>query len=223
MLYSNSRPRACSAWGSMDERSAGIVLRTRPLTESSLIVQWLTPELGRLATIAKGARRPKSPFAGKIDLFYTAEFMFARSRRSDLHILREVKLQTTREVLRRDLRYLHQAAYCSRLIEQTTETETPLVEIYELFASFLDVLSLNAPQPQMIFAFEVKLLHELGLGPQEGKMANAAQRLIEWDWGQIQQASLSETDLRELRQFLHGFLIYHLGRIPPNRASALSG
>src|SRR5687768_2736000 len=187
----------------MDERSTGIILRTRPLTESSLIVHWLTPELGRVGTIAKGARRPKSPFAGKMDLFYTAEFMFARSRRSDLHILREVSLQATRDVLRRDLSYLHQAAYCSRLIEQTTETETPLVEVYALLTNFLETLPLKRPRPEMIFGFEVKLLHELGLGPQEGKMADAAQRLIELDWGQIQQLSLSETEIRELRQFLH--------------------
>jgi len=206
----------------MDERSTGIILRTRPLTESSLIVNWLTPETGRLATIAKGARRPKSPFAGKLDLFYTAEFMFARSRRSELHLLREVRLQTTREVLRRDLSYLHQAAYCSRLIEQTTETETPLGGIYALLSGFLDALPLNTTQPQMIFAFEVKLLHELGLSPQEGKMASTAQRLVELEWGQIQQLSLAEIEVRELRQFLHGFLIYHLGRIPPNRAAALA-
>ena len=50
------------------ESSHGIILRTRPLTETSLIVHWLTPELGRLATVAKGARRPKSPFAGKLDM-----------------------------------------------------------------------------------------------------------------------------------------------------------
>jgi len=149
--------------------------------------------------------------------------MFARSRRSDLHILREVKLQATREVLRRDLSYLNQAAYCSRLIEQTTETEAPLPEIYELLASFLEALPLRRPQPQMIFAFEVKLLHVLGLSPQEGKMANSIHRLIESDWARIQQLSLSESELRELRQFLHGFLIYHLGKIPPNRAAALSG
>jgi DNA repair protein RecO (recombination protein O) len=205
----------------MDERSTGIVLRTRPLTESSLIVHWLTPELGRVATVAKGARRPKSALRGKIDLFYTAEFLFARSRRSDLHLLREVTLQATREMLRRDLSYLHQAAYCSRLIEQTTETETPLVEVYALLSGFLDALPLKAPQPQMIFGFEVKLLHELGLGPQEGKMAAAVQRLIELDWRQIQQLSLREVEVRELRQFLHGFLIYHLGKVPANRAAAL--
>ena len=76
----------------MIESTHGIILRTRPLTETSLIVHWLTAESGRVATVAKGARRPKSPFAGKLDLFYVADFSFSRSRSSQLHTLREVKL-----------------------------------------------------------------------------------------------------------------------------------
>jgi DNA repair protein RecO (recombination protein O) len=66
----------------MSERTIGLILRTRPFTETSLIVQWLTADFGRLSTIAKGARRTKSPFAGKLDLYYLAEFSFVRSRRS---------------------------------------------------------------------------------------------------------------------------------------------
>ena len=46
----------------MIESATGMILRTRPLTETSLIVHWLTPDFGRIATVAKGARRPKSPF-----------------------------------------------------------------------------------------------------------------------------------------------------------------
>jgi len=87
----------------MIESTHGIILRTRPLTETSLIIHWLTPDLGRIATVAKGARRPKSPFAGKLDLFYTAEFSFTRSRSSELHNLREVKLQETHAAIRTDL------------------------------------------------------------------------------------------------------------------------
>ena len=207
----------------MDERGTGIVLRTRLLTESSLIVNWLTPELGRIATVGQGARRPKSPLRGKVDLFYTAEFTFARSRRSDLHNLREVNLLKTREALRRDLGYLNQAAYCARLIEQTTESETPLPEIYGLFAGFLDELPEGPPQAINVLAFEVKLLAELGLSPQEGKTARAAEKLRALDWSEVRGLALSEDELRELRQFLHGFLIYHLGKIPPNRAAALNG
>ena len=34
-----------------------MILRTRPLTETSLIVHWLTRDFGRISTVAKGARR----------------------------------------------------------------------------------------------------------------------------------------------------------------------
>ena len=207
----------------MEERATGIVLRTRLLTESSLIVHWLTPEFGRIAMVGKGARRPKSPLRGKIDLFYTAEFTFTRSRRSDLHNLREVKLLETRDALRRDLSYLNQAAYCTRLIELTTETETPLPQVYELFTRFLDTLSNRPANPVNVLAFEAKMLAELGLSPQEGKTAAMTERLALLEWKTVAELTLAEAELRELRQFLHGFLIYHLGKIPPGRAAALSG
>src|SRR5512133_2847716 len=99
----------------MIESATGLVLRTRPLTETSLIIHWLTPSLGRLATVAKGARRAKSPFRGKWDLFYLADFSFSRSRRSELHILREVSLRETHSRLREDLGLLQQASYCAAL------------------------------------------------------------------------------------------------------------
>src|SRR5580765_2597628 len=106
----------------MIERATGLILRTRPLTETSLIVHWLTPDLGRLATVAKGARRPKSPFRGKLDLFYLAEFSFSRSRSSERHNLRQIQLRETHEFLPRDLLFLQQASYCVWLVELTTET-----------------------------------------------------------------------------------------------------
>src|ERR1700757_1043734 len=144
----------------MIETASGLIVRTRPLTETSLIVHWLTPDLGRLATVAKGARRPKSPFAGKLDLFYAADFSFQRSRRSELHALREVALKETHAALRRELGYLQQASYAAALIEQTTEMETPLPEIFSLMSGFLKHLPSQPPQPQTLFAFEIKLLSE---------------------------------------------------------------
>src|SRR5579862_6207308 len=120
----------------MVETATGLVLRTRPLTETSLIVHWLTRDLGRLATVAKGARRPQSGFRGKLDLFYLADFSFARSRRSELHTLREVRLLDTHKALRENIAYLQQAAYGVALVKQTTETETPLAEVFELLQGF---------------------------------------------------------------------------------------
>src|SRR5688572_31285132 len=116
----------------MIESATGIILRTRPLTETSLIVNWLTAEHGRISTVAKGARRPKSTFAGKLDLFYEAEFSFTRSKRSELHALRELSLKETHSLLRQEMGWLKQASYATALIEQATERETPLPTIHTL-------------------------------------------------------------------------------------------
>lgn len=213
----------------MIESATGIILRTRPLTETSLIVHWLTPELGRLATVAKGARRPKSPFAGKLDLFYTAEFTFSRSRSSDLHNLREVKLIETHSSIRNDMARLEHAAYATAFIEQATETETPLPEIHALLARFLDWLCQQTPEPQSIFALELKLLRELGMEPDLATTSlTAGTRKIVIslqadDWAVAARLKLSGAQVAEIRHWLHGFLIFHLGRLPRGRTAAVSG
>lgn len=207
----------------MEEKATGIVLRIRPLTETSLIVHWLTPELGRLSTVAKGARRQKSLFRGKLDVFFLAEFSFGRSRRSDLHTLREVSLRETHAALRRELSWVEQASYATALIEQTTETETPLPGIFELFSGFLGHLTESAPAPSSVFAFETKLLVELGLAPDlnSARLNPGTRQLLEkfaeLDWATLQRLRLSAAQITEIRQYLHGFLIHHLGRIPPGR------
>jgi DNA repair protein RecO (recombination protein O) len=212
----------------MIESASGIILRTRPLTETSLIVHWLTAEVGRVATVAKGARRPKSPFAGRLDLFYAADLSFSRSRTSDLHHLREVKLHETHGAIREDILTLQQAGYAAACIEQATETETPLPEVFELTRGFLKHLCGQPPRPQNIYAFEFKLLRELGLEPDlmETRLTPGAKKIVETlsagSWADSARLKLSAAQHEELRQFLHGFLIFHLGRLPRGRAAALA-
>ncbi len=211
----------------MIETGTGLVLRLRPLTETSLIVHWLTPGFGRLATVAKGALRPKSPLRGKLDLFYSADFSFARSRHSELHTLREVTLRETHTFLRQELAYLQQAAYCAALVEQETESETPLPAIFDLMSGLVRSLPAQPPQPQTLFAFELKLLKELGLHPDLGHARlnpgsrQLVQVLTERTWEVVGRLKLSQFQADELGQFLHGFLVYHLGRIPKGREAAL--
>jgi DNA repair protein RecO (recombination protein O) len=213
----------------MIETATGLILRTRPLTETSLIVQWLTPDFGRIATVAKGARRHKSPFLGKLDLFYVADFSFSRSRSSELHNLRETSLRETHGAIRQDILKLQQAAYAANFIEQATETETPLQNIFGLFREFLEQLCKQKTSPQIIFAFELKLLQELGLEPDWSNTSVAigtkkiAGILTRKDWASGLRLKLTRTQTEELRQFLHGFLIFHLGRLPRGRAAALTG
>jgi DNA repair protein RecO (recombination protein O) len=214
-------------WRAMVETAAGLVLRTWPLTETSLIVHWLTPELGRLATVAKGARRPKSPFRGKLDLFYLADLSFSRSQRSDLHNLREVSLRETYSALRRELGCVQQASYCAALIEQTTETETPLPTVFGLMKGLLDHLVSRPLEPQTIFAFELKLLNELGLQPDLGqsRLSAGSKEIVrvfeKGDWAAIGRVKPSAVQTAEIDGFLRDFLVFHLGKTPASRASAL--
>ena len=211
----------------MIESANGIILRTRPLTETSLIVHWLTPDFGRIATVARGARRPKSPFHGRLDLFYRADFSFSRSRSSDLHNLREVSQRETHGAIREDVFKLQQAAYATAFIELATETETPLPEIFKLTGAFLGWLCSQPPRPQNIFALELKLLHELGLEPDflaarlTPGVKKIVRTLLESDWEKLSRLRLTGTQAAELSRFLQGFLIFHLGRLPRGRAAAL--
>jgi len=211
----------------MVETAAGLVLRTRPLTETSLIVHWLTRDLGRLATVAKGARQPKSPFRGKLDLFYVADFGFVRSRRSELHTLREVSLRETHSPLRQEFAYLQQASYCARLLEQASETDTPLPGMFELITGLLSHLPKQAPQPLSVLAFELKLLQDLGLQPnlEQTRLTPGSKQLVkaltENDWSLLAHLKLMDAQAKELNHFLHRFIVAQIGKIPPGREAAI--
>jgi DNA repair protein RecO (recombination protein O) len=197
----------------MEERSEGIILRTRPLTETSLIVQWITPELGRLATVAKGARRPKSPFAGKLDLGFRAQFSFQRSRRSELHVLREARVTRTHPGLRSNFALLHQAAYFTVLIEQGTERETPLPEIHALLADYLDHLPADDRISEAMFVFEFQFLRLLGVQPE------IRHELLEKRFAEI--LPIPGHQRQELNRVLRVAIGTSLQRLPPQRQRAL--
>lgn len=211
-----------------DERTSGVILRTRPLTETSLIVHWLTPDLGRVSTVAKGARRPKSSFRGKLDLFYEAEFSFQRSRRSELHTLREVALKSTHLAIRVDLPKLEQLSYFVALIERTTEVETPLPEFHRLFLDALQWVEAHPVSVLTVFAFEFRLLDHLGLTPavEESAMSDGskaiARRLPEPAADEmLMRLTLTPVQRAELNRFLQSYLLMHLDRLPSSRPAAL--
>jgi recombinational DNA repair protein (RecF pathway) len=142
--------------------------------------------------------------------------------------LREVSLKSTHGFLRLELAYLRQASYCAALIEQSTETETPLGPVFGLLAGLITQLPRRPARPTTILAFELKLLAELGLppDPEDTQLTAGARallsRLMQWDWLQLEQLRLAPAQTAELSQFLHGYLIYHLGHLAKGREAALT-
>src|SRR6187455_2538036 len=105
------------------ETTPAILLRKTKLTETSLIVTWLTEHHGKLKTVAKGARQVKSRFSGRLDLFFECEIQYARTLKGELHSLRDIELREPYDGLRRDYLRVTLAAYFVELLELVTEPE----------------------------------------------------------------------------------------------------
>jgi len=144
-------------------KTVGTIIRRTALTETSLIVHWCCEEHGIVKTVAKGARRPKSPFAGKLDLFHRCEAEIHRARSGDLHILREVALLSPRLGLRRSYVQTLAASYFVKLVERVSEPETPLPEISALLEKALDYLDEVEVSWRVVERFEARLASVLGV------------------------------------------------------------
>ena len=207
----------------MDEKTNGIILRVRPLTDSSLIIHWLTQEHGRLGTVAKGARRPKSAMRGKLDLLFEADFSFRRSRQSNLHTLREVQPLANHPNLRLDIKRLQLLAYATRLIERATEPEHALPGIHAIFKTLLNHLENNPARPALTYALEIKTLNELGLAPPldnhnlDKGTCHLMEQLAVLNWDDIITLAPTRAQATSAGRFLGNFILHHLEFIPKGR------
>ena len=202
----------------MDERAIGLVLRAFPLTETSLVVHWLSPGAGRIGTVAKGARRPKSPFRGKLDLFHLAEFSFRR-RRSELHTLCEVVLTESFPNLRTDVDLLDCLARATKLLTRSTEDQTPLQAEFDLMLELVRRLNGGGASEFWLSVFEIKFLASQGQEPNWAKakldpgIRAVAAKMAAADWADLAKLRPSEVQLRRLAGFLDQFIRHHVGPI----------
>ena len=157
-------------------KARGFIIARLPFGNTSLIVRTLTREDGRLTFMAKGANRPKSPFAGQLDLFYLADFLYQPSRSADLHTLREIKLVEPHLGLRRSYANLMAAQYFAELVEAITESGTPLPGEYTLFAKAIAYLGENDVSWRVVERFEQRIVNLAGLG-QTGDLPHAFRSL----------------------------------------------
>ena len=146
----------------MEKATAILINRTR-LTETSLIVHWCSREHGLIKTVAKGARRPGSPLAGRLDLFYEAEIEYTPAKKGDLHTLREISVTDYRHGLQASYRRVLAASYFVRLVELVSEKETPIETLFDLLQRGLNWLCAQEPTLKGILHFERELAKTLGL------------------------------------------------------------
>jgi len=149
-----------------------IVLRKTKLTETSLIVSFMTEDYGRMKAVAKGARKNKGAFSGHLDLFYLCEIRLRASQRSELHTLVDARLVNAHGPIREHYPRLLFASYAAELIENATEPEHPSPELFHLLRRVFGYLSEKQPDRRALNFFEMEVCRATGITPEVESQAS---------------------------------------------------
>ncbi|GIW71556.1 MAG: hypothetical protein KatS3mg102_1098 [Planctomycetota bacterium] len=149
-------------------KSEALCLRVLDWRETSHIVTWFSRERGKIATVAKGARRRGSRLFGVLDPLVRAELVcYRRAGTTGLHTLCELEIRDTFREARREACRLHAALYVLELLREATAEEDPHPRLYDLAVRALGRLARNRTyNPLTIMVFEVLALAELGRLPE---------------------------------------------------------
>lgn len=74
------------------EKTQAIILKTHTFSESSKIVRLYTRDFGKVSVLAKGARRPKSPFHAVLETGYQVEAIYYYKDNRELQTLSQCDL-----------------------------------------------------------------------------------------------------------------------------------
>ncbi len=147
-------------------KSEAVCLRIVPWSRTSHVVSWLTPS-GKVATVVKGAARPKSAFLGQYDLNYTCEIVYYARARGELHALRECAPLETRDALRGSYRALVLADHFRALAEELSPAGPEAGDWLSLLSSALDGLASGRDDLlSAMLEFEIAALNLAGLSPE---------------------------------------------------------
>ncbi len=145
------------------------MLRSVDFGESDRIVHLLTPALGRVPAIAKGARRSRRRFPGTLDLLNRLAVQLERRRPAVLARLEGARLLHTYEAVRADAGRFALACYLLELLDRLApEGGAPadLGRLYRFAQGALELLDRDAPDARMRTLLELRALSALGLRPE---------------------------------------------------------
>ncbi|HEY5770952.1 MAG TPA: recombination protein O N-terminal domain-containing protein [Terrimicrobium sp.] len=152
------------------EQTPAILLRKTPWSETSLIIAWLTERFGSVRTVARGALRAKSPFAGRLDLFYAADISFSISSKGDLHTLREVSLKSVFDVAGAGSAGFYLASYFGELAGIAAPSMHPAPGVFDLMQRGIDFVQRAPASRKALNHFEKELCRVLGVHDPAGEI-----------------------------------------------------
>lgn len=136
------------------------VLHTRAYSNSSLIVEVLAREHGRIALVARGVRAQRSRTAGLLQPFQPLAMSWRL--RGEMGTLQQV--EAAGQPLRLQGRRLVSGLYSNELLIRLLGREDPHPGLFEGYVQLIESLAAEAPEAQALRTFERDLLGLLGYG-----------------------------------------------------------
>lgn len=145
------------------EQTDALVLRIFPWSETSCIANIYTRDFGKLSVLAKGARRPKSPFEAALDLLSICRVVFIPKSGDALDLLTEAKLLRRFRAGSADLMRLYSGYYVAELLDRLTDKGDEQRELFELAEATLTALA--DPELELravVLRLELQMLRMVG-------------------------------------------------------------
>jgi DNA repair protein RecO (recombination protein O) len=165
-------------------KTEAVVLRSMRYGEADRIIHLYTPHRGRVGAIAKGVRRARSRFGGRLEPFFRLHIELHEGR-GELLTVTGAHTVDSHVALRGDPRTLDAAARACDAVSRLFETGEPHPAVFNLLCRQLSLLDERAGAANGdggrsgwggALAFRLKLLHAAGLAPQLGGCASCGER-----------------------------------------------
>ncbi len=140
------------------DQQPGFVLHTYPWRETSLIVEVFSRDHGRVAMVAKGARRPMSALRGVLMAFQPLRLDWSGG--GEVKTLVRAEWQGGQPLL--SGRALLCGYYLNELLVKLSAREDAHPALFEAYAQCLRDLAAGQALPPILRRFELVLLSELG-------------------------------------------------------------
>jgi len=148
-------------------KTEAIVLRGIRYGEADRVLHLYTPERGRVSAIAKGVRRAKSRFGGRLEPFFRLDLVLYEGR-SDLLTVTSAETLAGHPRLREHAATLEGASRACDAVSRLFADGEPHSGVYHLLANQLALLDREPARATRAnaLAFRLKLLLAAGFAPQ---------------------------------------------------------
>lgn len=143
-------------------RDTGIVLRSYKLGEADRIVVFLTRDNGKVRAVAKGVRKTRSKFGGRLEPLGHVHVQFHRGR--ELDIVNQVESVDAAGTVFGDLDAMTDASSILEAVDLLVPDREPVPETYRMLVGVRQML-MEKPSPLVMPAFLWKLLASEGVRP----------------------------------------------------------